>query len=184
MAALSEIAGALPREFPGSVFIVMHLSPESLGSLPDLLAKAGPLPAANAYDGEPVKAGRIYVAPPDCHLIIGTDRLRVTRGAKENRFRPAVDPLFRSTALAFGPRVAGVVLTGYLDDGTAGLAAIKRAGGIAIVQDPREAEAPYMPRSALRHVKVDHCVRLAEIAPLLVKLATTAAAGGEALPER
>jgi two-component system chemotaxis response regulator CheB len=183
MAALNKIATALPADFPGSVFIVMHLSPESLGGLPDFLAKAGPLPAAHAHDGEPVKLGRIYVAPPDCHLIVGADRLRVTRGPKENRFRPAVDPLFHSAALAFGPRVAGVVLTGYLDDGTAGLAAIKRAGGIAIVQDPIEAEAPYMPRSALRHVKVDHCVKLAEIAPLLVKLATTAAAVGEASRE-
>jgi two-component system chemotaxis response regulator CheB len=178
MAALRKMTSALPPDFPGSVFIVMHLSPESLGSLPDFLAKGGPLPASNAEDGELIKPGRIYVAPPDCHLILGGGRLRVTRGPKENRFRPAVDPLFRSAALAFGPRVIGIVLTGYLDDGTAGLAAIKRAGGIAIVQDPLEAEAPYMPRSALRHVKVDYRLKLAEIAPLLVKLAATAAAAG------
>jgi two-component system chemotaxis response regulator CheB len=181
--ALRQIAGSLPADFPGSVFVVMHLSAESLGSLPDFLARAGPLPAANAHNGERIKRSRIYIAPPDCHLVVLGDRVRVTRGPKENRFRPAVDPLFRSAALAFGPRVVGVVLTGYLDDGTAGLAAIKRAGGVAIVQDPLEAEAPYMPRSALRNVEVDYCLKLAAIVPRLVKLASSPAARAGEPPE-
>ncbi len=171
IAALESIAAGLPADFPGSVLIVMHLSPESRGSLPGFLAKAGRLTAANAEDGEEIRPNRIYVAPPDYHLIISDDRLRLAQGPKENRFRPAIDPLFRSAALAFGRRVVGVILTGYLDDGTAGLAAVKTAGGLAIVQDPLEAVAPSMPRSALRAVQVDHCLKLAKIAPMLVKLA-------------
>jgi two-component system chemotaxis response regulator CheB len=179
MAALRQIVAGLPASFPGSLFVVMHLPADTLGSLPDFLNKAGPLPAADARDGEAIEPGRIYVAPQDRHLLLSDGALvRLGRGPKENRFRPAIDPLFRSAALCFGPRVVGVVLTGNLDDGTAGLAAIKRAGGIAIVQDPAEAEAPSMPRSALRHVAVDHCLRLAEIAPMLVGLATGSAAPG------
>jgi two-component system chemotaxis response regulator CheB len=176
IAALRRLVADLPADFPGSVLIVMHLSPESPGSLPDLLSTAGPLRASNAADGEVIEPGRIYVAPPDHHLTIDMKHvLRVVRGPKENRSRPAIDPLFRSAAVVFGPRAVGVVLTGNLDDGTAGLAAIKQAGGTTIVQDPAEAEAPSMPRSALRHVDVDHCLRLEEIPPVLVRLADTPA---------
>jgi two-component system chemotaxis response regulator CheB len=171
--ALRAIAGGLPKEFPASIFVVMHTAPQSPGILANILDRAGALPAANAVDRERIKPGHIYVAPPDQHLVIEPTRVRLTRGPKENRFRPAVDPLFRSAAQVYGPRVIGVVLTGNLDDGSAGLRAVKQLGGTAIVQDPQEALAPSMPRSAMRQVRVDHCLPVAEIAPLLVRLAST-----------
>jgi two-component system, chemotaxis family, protein-glutamate methylesterase/glutaminase len=170
--ALKTMAGGLPRDLPASVFVVLHTSPESPDVLAEILARAGALPASSAVDGERIQPGRIYVAPPDRHLIIEPNRVRLTRGPKENRFRPAVDPLFRSAAQVYGPRVVGVILTGNLDDGTAGLWAVKRLGGTAIVQDPAEALAPSMPRSALRQVRVDHCLPVAEVAPVLARLAT------------
>jgi two-component system chemotaxis response regulator CheB len=171
--ALRTIVGGLPKEFPASVFVVLHTSPEAPGVLADILNRAGNLPATNAVDRERIRPGRIYVAPPDHHLIVEPNRIRLTRGPKENRFRPAVDPLFRSAAQVYGPRVVGVVLTGYLDDGTAGLWAVKRLGGTAIVQDPLEALAPSMPASAMRQVKVDYCLPIAEIAQQLVRLTET-----------
>jgi two-component system chemotaxis response regulator CheB len=171
--ALRTIAGGLPKEFPASIFVVLHSSPEAPGILAEILDRAGELPVAYAVDGERIEPGRIYVAPPDRHLIIEPNRVRLTRGPKENRFRPAVDPLFRSAAQVYGPLVIGIILTGYLDDGTAGLWAVKQLGGTAIVQDPHEALAPSMPTSALNHVRVDHRVRVAEIAPLLERLAKT-----------
>src|SRR5215217_8275426 len=183
--ALRAIAGGLPKDFPASVFVVLHISPDSPGVLADIVDRAGELPAANAVDGEQIQPGRIYVAPPDRHLIIEPNRVRLTRGPKENRFRPAVDTLFRSAAQVYGPRVVGVVLTGNLDDGTAGLWAVKRLGGMAIVQDPREALAPSMPQSAIQHVRVDHVVPLAAMAPLLTRVVTTPVyEGGVVVPDR
>jgi two-component system chemotaxis response regulator CheB len=170
--ALRTIAGGLPKDFPASVFVVLHTSPEAPGILADILDRAGTLPASFAVDGERVLPGRIYVAPPDQHLVVEPNRVRLTRGPKENRFRPAVDPLFRSAAQVYGPRVIGVILTGYLDDGTAGLWAVKQLGGTTVVQDPHEALAPSMPASAMRQVRVDHCLPIEEIAPLLVRLAS------------
>jgi two-component system chemotaxis response regulator CheB len=126
-------------------------------------------------DKEQIRQGHIYVAPPDYHLLIEPGVVRITKGPKENRFRPAVDPLFRSAAQTYGPRVVGLILTGGLDDGTAGLWAVKQLGGTAIVQDPDEAVAPSMPASAMRHVKVDYSLPLGEIAPLLVRLSNTPA---------
>src|SRR5205085_9204720 len=114
--------------------------------------------------------GRVYVAPPDNHLLVERERVRVIHGPRENRYRPAVDPLFRSAAVAYGPRVVGVVLTGALDDGTIGMVAVKKCGGVAVVQDPHEAIYGGMPSSVMRNVKVDYCVRLAKIAPLLAQL--------------
>ena len=148
----------------------MHTSPESPGILDDILSRAGPLPAVMARNGERLRDGVIYVAPPDRHLLIEPGTVRVTKGPKEHRFRPAVDPLFRSAAQVYGPAVIGVVLTGNLDDGTAGLWAIKQLGGTAIVQDPDDAECPSMPTHALAHVDVDYIVPLAELAPLLGQL--------------
>jgi two-component system, chemotaxis family, protein-glutamate methylesterase/glutaminase len=170
--ATKALASGLPANFQAAVFIVVHISPSSPGMLPALLNRAGPLPVASAVQGASFERGNIYVAPPDHHMLIeAPDRIRVSRGPKENGFRPAVDPLFRSAALAFGPRVAGVILSGNLDDGTVGLAAIRRRGGLAIVQDPSEASASSMPLSALREVRVDHCVGVAAMALLLANLA-------------
>lgn len=170
--ALRVLVAGLPADFPAAVCLVVHTSPESPGILPEILERAGRLPACNATNLEPLQAGRIYVAPPDCHLVIEPGRLRVTKGPRENRFRPAIDPLFRSAAQVFGPNAIDVILTGNLDDGVAGLWAIKRLGGVAIAQDPAEAMFPSMPQHAVDHVQPHHVVRLAEMAPLLVQLTT------------
>jgi two-component system, chemotaxis family, protein-glutamate methylesterase/glutaminase len=183
--ALRTIAGALPADFPAPICVVTHTSAESPAILGSILSLSGPIPAANARNRERLRAPRIYVAPPDCHLLIEPGLVRVTKGPKENRFRPAIDPLFRSAAQVYGPGATGVVLTGNLDDGTAGLWAIKQLGGTTVVQNPDDALFPAMPLNALRHVRVDHSLPLAEIAPLLVRLTTElpAAAVETALPE-
>jgi two-component system, chemotaxis family, protein-glutamate methylesterase/glutaminase len=168
---LRRLVGALPADFPAPILVAQHLGATSLGALPEILSKAGRLKAVHPQGGEAVEAGRIYVAPPDRHMLLEKNRVYLSHGPRENFVRPAADPLFRSAALAYGPAVVGVVLTGQLDDGTAGLLAIKDNGGTAIVQDPEEAAAPSMPRSALRHVKVDHCLPVAGIADELVRLA-------------
>lgn len=177
--ALGAIVGALPADIDAVLFIVQHLAPEKPSILPQILADVGSLPASHPSDGEPIQTGRIYVAPPDYHLLVNQGSMRVVRGPQENRFRPAIDSLFRSAARAYGSRVVGVVLTGYLDDGTVGLQAVKKRGGVAIVQDPNEAEYPSMAKSALRYVKVDHCLPLAEMPDLLVRLSNQPAATEE-----
>lgn len=169
--ALRELVGGLPAEFGGSVFVVLHIPPHSPSSLPKILDSAGPLPAAHPQDGESIQPGRIYVAPPDHHLLIQEGRVRVKRGPKENRSRPSVDALFRSAAYSFGARTVGVILSGTLDDGTSGLWTIKQLGGVAVVQDPAEALFPDMPRNACEQVEVDHVAPIAEIGPLLGRFA-------------
>lgn len=168
--AFKKIIRSLPPDFDTPVFIVWHMSPDIRGILPDVLNRENSIYAAHAYNGETIKSNRIYVAPPDYHMLIQDGKIRITHGPKENRFRPAVDPLFRSAAYAYGSRVIGVILSGGLDDGTAGLWTIKHYGGIAIVQDPLEAEVPSMPENAMREVKVDHCLGLSEMTDLLVRL--------------
>jgi two-component system chemotaxis response regulator CheB len=138
--------------------------------LPEILTRAGRLPAVQPNDRDRLEYGRIYVARPDHHLVVGSGTVRVVHGPTENGCRPAIDPLFRSAARVYGPRVVGIVLTGGLDDGTAGLAAVKEAGGIAIVQDPEEAFAPSMPRSARAFVMVDHVLPVREMAVLITEL--------------
>lgn len=181
--ALRTIVAGLPGDLPASLFVVLHTSPQSPSVLADILDRSGPLPACYAEDGERIKPGRVYVAPTDRHLIVEPTRVRLTRGPKENHFRPAVDPLFRSAAQAYGPRVVGVILTGALNDGTSGLLAVKQLGGTAVVQEPREAPIASMPLSALEHVEVDYRLPLAEIAPRLVRLATSQADEGEEVRE-
>lgn len=171
--ALSKIVAGLPAEFPAAVAVVMHTSPHSPPILHDILARCGQLSVVSPSDMEPLRAGIIYVAPPDFHLLIEPGHVRLTKGPKENRFRPAVDPLFRSAAQVFGPNTIGVVLTGNLDDGAAGLWAIKELGGVAIVQDPKEAMHPSMPKSAIEAVDVDHVASLADIPALLVQVTST-----------
>ena len=179
--ALRTIAATLPADFPAPIAVVMHFAPDSPGVLHDIIGRAGPLTAVRARNGERLEAGRIYFPPPDHHLLIEPGRVRLTRGPRENRFRPAIDPLFRSAAQVYGPAAIGVILTGNLDDGTAGLWAIKTLGGTTIIQDPAEAMFPSMPMNAARHVRIDHSLRLPEIAPLLVSLTARPV---HALPDR
>src|SRR5215204_1578454 len=140
--ALKALVKGLPADLPASIFIVWHMSPDVRGVMPQVLNRLNTMPAFQASDGEAIEEGRIYVAPPDRHLVLEEGLVRVTKGPKENRFRPAIDPLFRSAAYYYGPDVIGVILSGSLDDGTSGLWTIKDRGGIAIVQDPWGAEVP------------------------------------------
>lgn len=167
---LKMIAAQLPRDLPVPVFIVIHVSPHHRSHLPEILSQVGSLPAVHPQDGEMIKNGMIYVAPPDHHLLIDKDYVAVKRGPKENGFRPSIDALFRSAAYSYGTGAIGVVLSGALHDGASGLWSIKRLGGLAVVQDPYEAEYASMPRSALEYVEADYKVRSTEIAPLLARL--------------
>jgi two-component system, chemotaxis family, protein-glutamate methylesterase/glutaminase len=168
---LRTIAAGLPADLPASVFVVLHLPPGGTSVLPTILDRAGDLPAAAAVDGEAIEPGRIYVAPPDHHLLVDDGVARIARGPRENGHRPAIDSLFRSAARSYGSRTIGIVLSGVLDDGTAGLATIKAAGGRTIVQDPDDALYPAMPRAAIAYVDPDHVVDAAAIPELVVRLA-------------
>jgi two-component system, chemotaxis family, protein-glutamate methylesterase/glutaminase len=176
LAALQAIVGRLPPGFPAPLLVVQHVG-NHRSLLPELLAGRGPLSVAHAVDREPLRPGHVHVAPPDRHMLVEGGEIRLARGPKEHHARPAVDPLFRSLALTRGPDAVGVVLTGRLDDGTAGLQAIKACGGVAVVQDPSTAEEPGMPASALRYADPDHCVDLESIPGVLVSLAARAPAG-------
>jgi two-component system chemotaxis response regulator CheB len=168
--ALKSMVAGLPADFPASVFVVLHVPAHPASLLDIILNRTGSIPVRQARDGAPIVPGYVYVAVPDRHLMLENGVIRVTRGPRENRSRPAVDVLFRSAAYTFGPRVVGVVLSGSLDDGTAGLWQIKDRGGVAVVQTPESALHPSMPQNALNHVEVDHCVSPNEIGPLLAEL--------------
>jgi two-component system, chemotaxis family, protein-glutamate methylesterase/glutaminase len=167
LTALRKILHGLPPEFSAAIFVVIHSSSESPGLLAAILNRIGRLPAEKATDGDPIRSGRVYVAPPDHHLLIKAGHVRVTRGPRENRFRPAVDPLFRTAAAAYGPRVIGVILSGGQDDGVLGLSRIKSHGGVAIVQEPTDAETPGMPDKAIRQIAIDHVVRADDMAAVI-----------------
>ena len=171
--ALQKLAALLPAEINAALFVVIHVPADGPPLMVDILNRVGRLKALYPCDGEAFKRGHIYLAPPDQHLVLEGDRMRVVRRPKENWHRPAIDPLFRSAAVEHGERVVGVVLTGYRADGTSGLLAIKDHGGIAVIQDPEEAAVAEMPYNALRRVPIDHCLPLSEIAPLLVRLASS-----------
>jgi two-component system chemotaxis response regulator CheB len=179
--ALSQLVYRLPGDLAASVFVVLHVPAHGTSHLPYILARNGPLAARHPFDGEAIAHGTIYVAPPDHHLLIRRGRVCLSRGPRENGNRPAVDPLFRTAARSCGRRVVGVVLSGALDDGSAGLVAIKQRGGVAIVQDPDDARYPGMPRSALESVAVDHRQTIAEIATTLIRLASEPVNGEEPL---
>jgi two-component system, chemotaxis family, protein-glutamate methylesterase/glutaminase len=169
--ALRSLVRDLSPDLPATVLIAVHTSPDAPGLLAEVLDGIGPWPVGMAEEGQRIERGRIYVAPPDRHLLVMSDHLHVRRGPRENRSRPAIDPLFRSAAVCCSSRVIGVLLSGMLNDGTSGLRAIQRCRGLTVVQDPRDAAFPEMPRHALAHVAVDHVVPLAELAPLLLELA-------------
>lgn len=171
-----EIVSQLPEDLPAPVFVVMHIPAYHPSQLPDILSNAGPLPAIHPDDGAKIEDSHVYVAPPDHHLLVDDGHIAVKKGPKENGFRPSIDALFRSAAYSYGPKTIGVVLSGALHDGASGLWSIKRLGGIAIVQDPYEAEYPSMPRSALEYVDADYKVRASDISPLLISLVREMAA--------
>ena len=172
--ALIELSKELPADFPAPIFVTIHIPSDTPSILPLILKRNGKLDAKHAQDGMPFHAGVIYIAPPDHHMLIQRNgTLSVVRGPRENRHRPAIDPLFRSAAIAAGPAVVGVILTGTLDDGTAGLIAIKECGGIAVVQDPADALYSPMPQSAIENVDVDFVLPLRDIAQKLVNLMTS-----------
>lgn len=165
--ALRALVGGLPPDFPGAVLVVLHVPREGPSALAKILDRSGPLPATTAVDSERLRHGHVYVAPNDHHLIVLDDHIRITRGPAENGHRPAIDPLFRSVARAFGPRAVGVVLSGARDDGAAGLATIASRGGITVVQDPLDALYPWMPQAAIQRVAVDHIAPAAKIGGIL-----------------
>ena len=166
---LLDLVAGLPAELPAAILVVQHIGANP-SILPELLTRRGGRPAAHARPDQPLSRDVICVAPPDHHLLVADERVCLSRDPKENHARPAIDPLFRSAAVAQGGRVIGVLLSGRLDDGTAGLQAIKACGGLAVVQDPHDAEEPGMPASAIAHVAVDHVVRREALADTLVRL--------------
>lgn len=180
--ALRVIVGGLAPDLPAAVLIVMHISPQGPGLLSDLLSRVGPLRVGKSTDGELIEHGKLYIAPPDHHLLVKGQHISLSRGPKENCSRPAIDPLFRTAAAAFGARTVGIILTGMLDDGTAGLAAVKGRGGATIIQDPREALYPSMPESALRYVGGDFVLPIGEIAASINRLVREPRNVGQELP--
>lgn len=169
--ALTALLSQLPADFKAAIFVVQHISADATGDvLLDRLKKYTKLSCMHGSNGIIPKSGHVYLAPSDHHLLIDEGKILITKGAHENRSRPAIDPLFRSAAVAYGNKVIGILLTGYLDDGTSGLKTIKSCGGICIVQDPSDAEYPDMPKNALNQVKADYCLPIAKMGDLLSKL--------------
>ncbi len=184
MDALSRLVTQLSEDFPAPLFIVNHMSANTTGeALLRILNKKGPLLCTQPDDGETFRPGHIYLAAPDHHLMIDEETIQITKGARENRSRPSIDPLFRSAAVAHGNRVIGLILTGYLDDGSAGLDAIHRCGGTCVVQDPDDAAYPDMPKNALKATHIDHCLPLAQLGELLTELVNREVGDQPAIPE-
>src|SRR5262245_30108677 len=183
--ALTTIAAGLSPTLGACVLVAMHTRPnDNLGLLPEILGRSSRLPVDFASDRMRIELGHIFVASPDFHLLVYQNLLRVVHGPRENGFRPAIDPLFRTAARAYGPRLIGVVLSGGLDDGTYGLGVVKEEGGLAIVQDPAEATIPNMPESAIKHVNVDQVLSAADIADYLNQTCGESAQGGALMSAR
>lgn len=180
--ALLFLAKNLQGDLPASVLLTIHLPSYAKSALDDVLNNAGALPAQFAQDGERLRKSRIYIAPPNRHLIVDGDRLSLGEGPRENNSRPAIDPMLRSTAVCCGSRAIGVVLTGTLGDGASGLWTIRQAGGLTVVQDPKDAAFAEMPLTALNRAKPDHVVGLKDMPALLARLAHEPAGKPRALP--
>jgi two-component system, chemotaxis family, protein-glutamate methylesterase/glutaminase len=176
--AIQQILSEMPRDLDAVLLVVLHTADHSGSLLPRILERACPVPVSHPRDRDRLERGRVYVAPPGFHMIVEEGSLRVLQGPRENLHRPAIDPLFRSAAAAYGRRVIGIILTGMLDDGTAGLMVVHAGGGKAIVQDPISALFPAMPRNALNQVPSAQVLPLEQIAALLTKLV------GEELPDQ
>jgi two-component system chemotaxis response regulator CheB len=181
--AMLEIAAGLPADFPAAILAVLHIGPNR-SQMPELLSRSGPLPSRHPVDGERPERGVIHIAPPDRHMVLERGRIRLLHGPKEHHTRPAIDPLFRSAAAEFGERAIGMVLSGGMDDGTAGLQAIKSCGGLAVVQHPSSAIEPSMPMSAITYAPVDYVRPLRELPALLVELAGSRAVAQAIPPDR
>ena len=181
--ALIDIVEELPASMTAAILVVVHTKTEGESFLPDILGRRSEVPVSFAEDGGTIEPGHIYVAPPNVHLLVGANGLRLHQGPRENGFRPAVDPLFRTAARHYGSRMMGVILSGALDDGTYGLKVVKDAGGTAVVQDPNEAAFPSMPLSALRYVEVDHVLPAVQIAKLIAN-GTAESSEGEGIMAR
>ncbi len=185
LSVLQELFAPLPANFPAAVFVVVHQSQSQPGRLPEILSRVGKLPADHAKDGAPIELGRVYVAPPNYHVLIERGRMKLSLGPKENRFRPSIDPLFRTAARTYEKQVIGVILSGQLDDGTLGMMRVKQFGGTAIAQDPASAEAGDMPASVIRNVPCDYILSPDQIAGVLTQLvqepSTLPSAGGASI---
>jgi two-component system chemotaxis response regulator CheB len=173
---LTELVKQLPAPFPAAVFVVCHLRADLRSALPEILTKNGRLPAERAANGAPIRQGRICVCPPDYHMVLDAGMIRLLHGPRQNGFRPAIDPLFRSAARHYGRRVVAVILSGLLSDGVAGLLAVRHSGGLAVVQQPTDAIVADLPQNALAVAGADFVVPVAELGPLLTDLVTK---GGE-----
>lgn len=180
--ALQRLAANFPPDLAASVFVVLHTSPESPRMLAEILDRAGILTAKFAKDGEQITNGTIYIAPPNQHILVKNGYVRLSRGPRENRSRPAIDPLFRSAAAAYKSSVVGVILTGLLDDGVSGLQAIKKCGGLAVVQDPDDAQFPDMPLNALEVVEADYVLPIDKIGAKLGEIVKLKANGNGYVP--
>ena len=173
--ALRQLLRGLPPDLPASVFISTHIAASGPSFLLDMLSSSINMPIDQVVDGQPIELGRAYIAAPDRHMLLLDGTIRLGTGPRENMVRPSIDPLFRSAALSYGPRVIGVILSGMLNDGAAGLHAIKACGGTAVVQHPLDAEVDQMPLAALEATDVDYVARAAELGALLATLAETEA---------
>jgi len=182
-AALKQLMSDLPADFPASLFIATHVPRESPGYLVDVLARLSSIPIAQAVDGQPIERGRAYVAVPDRHLLVIDGTVRLGDGPRENMTRPAIDPLFRSAALSYGPRTVGVLLSGMLNDGASGLRAIKDCGGTAVVQHPLDAEADQMPLAALEIVNADEVAAASDLGRVLTEIVCGEAGEPVSCPE-
>ncbi|MGJ7456311.1 chemotaxis protein CheB [Halomonas sp. RA08-2] len=184
MAALKVLVAQFSKDFPAPIFVVNHMGPHTTGeALVKILNESGSLSCVHAQHNEKFKRGYIYLAPSDQHMLIVKDKILITKGARENRSRPAIDPLFRSAAVAYGNQVIGIILTGYLDDGTSGMMAIKRCGGTCIAQDPDDASYPDMPQSVISNVGADYCLPVAEMGALLSDLLSRDLPESQPVPE-
>jgi two-component system, chemotaxis family, protein-glutamate methylesterase/glutaminase len=182
LVALQAIVERLPADLPASIFVTIHIASDAPNLLAEILDHAGALPARSPVGEEKIRPSVIYTAAPDFHLLIDKGRVKVSRGPRENRHRPAIDPMFRSAARAYGRDVMGVILSGQLDDGASGLMAIKMRGGLTLVQDPAQALCPQMPKSAIQYAHPHHVLPIPDIAAMLVELCNAPADAGAEEP--
>ncbi|WP_247233419.1 chemotaxis protein CheB [Telluribacter sp. SYSU D00476] len=165
--ALRYLVKGLPEDFPGSIFIVLHIPSYTESQLPGILTSAGLLNAVHPEDGEAIEPGKIYVARSDHHLLLDDGKVLVRKGPKENRFRPSIDALFRSAAYVYGPRVVGIILSGVLNDGASGMWTIKQHGGVVMIQTPADAEQSQLPINVMECVEADYILNAADMGPIV-----------------